>query len=195
MLILSRGPRVCLGLAFTLGTLLLITAQSMPDALGDYLQRLPLNIDFIQVQHVYLWERHVTLKALFRLLFQGRGPGETSLLVQILTVASSRRRRRRPAFALLRSRRDDTAECWTGDTVPPPRPAYRLDDPRHAAGHALLFRLRPDAAVGAGRVAGGRIAFGPLGASLSSSDRKLVGGWVALYLCVMINPILAGRCA
>jgi len=40
---------------------------------------LPLNLsNNMQIDHSYLWERHVTLKAFWRLLFQGREAGDTS---------------------------------------------------------------------------------------------------------------------
>jgi hypothetical protein len=65
------------------------TVVTMPGALTDYLHRMPPNLHFMQVEHAYLWERHITLKAFWRLLVQGRGPGETAPVVVLLTAVSA----------------------------------------------------------------------------------------------------------
>jgi hypothetical protein len=53
--------------------------------LAIYLHQLPLNVRFMQVEHPYVWERHATLKAFWRLLLQGRGAGEASVWVTALS--------------------------------------------------------------------------------------------------------------
>lgn len=85
VLILTRGRRAMMGVAITGTALLLISFLTMPGILSDYLQRLPQNIHFMQVENTYLWERHVTLKAFWRLLLQGRSAGEALPLATILT--------------------------------------------------------------------------------------------------------------
>ena len=56
--------------------------------MGDWLHQLPANVRWMQVEHAYLWDRHVTLKSFWRLLLQGREAGENTLLVTALTWAS-----------------------------------------------------------------------------------------------------------
>ena len=68
--------------------LLLTTLFAMPGSMGDWLHQLPANVRWMQVEHAYLWERHVTLKAFWRLLLQGREAGEATLLTTTLTWAS-----------------------------------------------------------------------------------------------------------
>jgi nitrogen fixation protein len=84
--VLHRGTRAAAGLLAVGAALLALTAVTMPGALSDYVHCLPANLHVIQVQNTYLWERQVTLKAFWRLLVQGRGPGETTLAVHLLTV-------------------------------------------------------------------------------------------------------------
>ena len=43
----------------------------------------------MQVRNTYLWERHVTLKAFWRLLLQGRGPGDVTVPVHVLTAVTA----------------------------------------------------------------------------------------------------------
>ena len=63
----------------------------MPGSIDTYMHQLPLNIHWMQVEHAYLWERHVTLKSLWRLLFQGYTIGEANWIVQGLTYTSAAR--------------------------------------------------------------------------------------------------------
>jgi hypothetical protein len=83
-LVLTLGSRALLGLVVTGVVLLTITVLSMPGALQDFLVRLPLNVRFMQVDHAYVWERHATIKAFWRLLLQGRGAGRSTLVVTAL---------------------------------------------------------------------------------------------------------------
>jgi len=75
ILTLSLGWRAALGFAATALGLVLITIITMPGALGDYVHKLPNMIVFMQEQSDYAWDRHVTLKAFWRLLLQGNFAG------------------------------------------------------------------------------------------------------------------------
>jgi hypothetical protein len=86
-LVLTMGWRALAGLAITGVVLLAITVSTMPGALAIFLHQLPANVRFMQVEHAYVWERHVTIKAFWRLLFQGRLAGEPLGLVSVLSVA------------------------------------------------------------------------------------------------------------
>ena len=88
MLVLSLGWRAVLGLAVTGGGLLVVTLLTLPGSLGDFLHRMPANVHFVQDRCVYLWERHATFKAFWRLLVQGRAAGDTGLTVITLTALS-----------------------------------------------------------------------------------------------------------
>jgi alpha-1,2-mannosyltransferase len=78
VLCLTLGRRAVAGLAITGAFLLAVTLFTLPGSLSLYLSQLPLNLAAMQVEAPYLWERHVTLKAFWRLLFQGAAPGEMS---------------------------------------------------------------------------------------------------------------------
>ena len=85
VLILDLGWRAAAGFAAVTGALLLTAAVALPGSLGDYLHRLPGMLHYMQVEQPYIWERHATLKAFWRLLLQGPAAGEPSAAVAILT--------------------------------------------------------------------------------------------------------------
>jgi hypothetical protein len=87
VMILDLGPRAIVGLGITGVTLLVVTLVAMPGSLGDWLHGLPANVRWMQIDHDYLWERHVTIKAFWRLLFQGRAAGEPFFTTTVLTDA------------------------------------------------------------------------------------------------------------
>lgn len=83
MLVVTMGSRALLGLTFTGLATLSLTVHTLPGTLGDWLTRLPNNLRALQVDQPYLWERHVTLRAFWRLLLQGYETGivQTSVVV------------------------------------------------------------------------------------------------------------------
>jgi hypothetical protein len=86
MLTLSLGWRGAVGVATTGVALLLVTVFSLPGTLGDFLHQMPRNVAFVQEQCVYMWERHTTLKAFWRLMLQGREIGPPSTLTTAFTA-------------------------------------------------------------------------------------------------------------
>jgi hypothetical protein len=188
ILIVDRGLRVCLGLAFVLGSMCLITALTMQDALGDYMHRLPLNVIAMQIDNAYLWERHATLKAFWRLLFQGRAPGETSPLVAVLTILSCLLVTLGLIIAVIRDRRAPHDNAFTGETG-----SIRRDRLISAAITAmpLLMPFYFDydlllLAIPAALFAAELMMYAP-GRSFDRDDKLLAGGFVAIYLWMMVN--------
>ena len=84
-LVATMGWRALAGLATTGTALLLITLKTMPGMLWIFFSRLPKNLRFMQIDHAYVWERHATFKAFWRLLIQGRSAGEAFAVVSVLT--------------------------------------------------------------------------------------------------------------
>ncbi len=116
VLVLNQGFRALAGLTFVGGVMLAASSLSMPGSIDTYLHQLPLNIHWMQVEHTYLWERHVTLKALWRLMLQGNAVGEANWIVQGLTYTSAGGLAILLIRAAIRSRRD-ADEPWTGETA------------------------------------------------------------------------------
>ena len=85
-LIADLGWSAAAGVALSGVALLAINCVALPGTLGDFLHLLPANVRWMQVEHAYLWERHVTLKAFWRLLLQGREAGEALAAVTGLTA-------------------------------------------------------------------------------------------------------------
>ncbi len=85
-LFLTLGGRALLGLLIGGGSLLVANVLLLPGTLGDWLGRLPANLATVRFEHVYQWDRHVTLLAFFRTLLQGRAAGETAWEVNALTA-------------------------------------------------------------------------------------------------------------
>jgi hypothetical protein len=82
--LVDLGWRVSAGAAATGGMMALSAAVTMPGIFDTYRTSLSSLLQFMQVEHVYLWERHVTLKAFWRLLLQGHAPGEVAISVTLL---------------------------------------------------------------------------------------------------------------
>jgi hypothetical protein len=78
VLVLTLGWRALVGVGITGVVLLAITMVTMPGVLTTYLHQLPINVRFMQIEHPYVWERHATIKAFWRMLLQGRGGGDSA---------------------------------------------------------------------------------------------------------------------
>jgi Glycosyltransferase family 87 len=70
-LLATTGWQAAIGLAVTATALLLATLINLPGSLTDYLHRLPVNLQAIQVLPNYTWNRHITFLAFWRMLLQG----------------------------------------------------------------------------------------------------------------------------
>jgi hypothetical protein len=115
ILTINLGVRVLLGLGFVLSIVGMLTSWAMPGVLMNYLEQLPANVHFMQVEHSYLWERHVTFKGFFRLLLQGRDAGEALLSTKIFTLFTSGCFGLSLLLASLRVRKQ--VDCpWSGET-------------------------------------------------------------------------------
>jgi hypothetical protein len=152
-------------LAYVAAAVVVLTTEAMPGALTDYFHRLPQNLQALQVEQAYVWERHVTLKAFWRLLIQGRGPGETTWLVHTLTLSSAAPLLIGLSFAAIRSRSPGAIVAATVTAAPLLMPFYFDYD---------LLLLVVAAAV------------------TTSVSRRSLALWAALYLWLYINPYVAG---
>jgi hypothetical protein len=187
MMALDLGPRVLLGLGIVAATFTLVTAWTMPGALGDYLLKLPANLHVMQVENSYLWERHVTFRAFWRLLLQGRGPGEVSPPVTILTAACAFAGAAGLLIARFRSGASDNP--WTGESAS--RRRDRLIAATIAATPLLmpfyfdydLLLLAVPAVLLAAELSGRSV-----GSELSRRDRWLLGTWCTMALWMTVNP-------
>jgi hypothetical protein len=194
MLVLSMGLRVVLGLGLVGAALLLITTLAMPGSLDNYIYQLPLNLKFMQVDHTYLWERHVTLKAFWRLLFQGREAGATTGFVNLLTISSCTVVAMGLLVAWWRTRRCKIDDVWTGETSTAMRDRF-IGATITATPLLMPFYFDYDLlllSVPAVLFAGEILAQAP-GTRLDRMQRMLVGAWGALYFWLLVNPPIAGR--
>jgi len=199
ILVLDRGWRAAAGLAITGAALLLVNLVALPGTLTDYLHRLPANLYLVQSQSVYPWDRHVTFQAFWRLLLQGRGPGETWRTVTGLAAAGSL------IFAGLlvavcragTARRDDGMAGYA-------RPTYAKHENRLVARDRIIsaaiaatplvmpFYFDYDLlllAVPAVLLAAERMRR-PRGAA---ADRWLMAAWAVFYSWLMLNPDVADK--
>lgn len=191
VLTINLGWRVLLGLGFVLSVIGMLTSWAMPGSLMNYLEQLPANLHFMQVEHSYLWERHVTLKGFYRLLLQGREAGEALPLTQIFTFFTTGCFGLALLNAALRVRKQ--VDCpWSGETragsrdrliaatiatMPLLMPFYFDYDLLLLAVPAVLFAgemLRRNAEV-----------------PMSRSQHWTVRGWAMIFVWMMFNPGLA----
>ncbi len=173
VMVLDLGWAAVGGLAATGVGLVLVTAVALPGTLGDWVVKLPANVHAIQVEHPYLWDRHVTIKAFWRLLLQGTAAGEPWRVTTGLTVVT-----------------------WVAVAGPLGRAAWR------ARGH-VDRRDRLIAATVCGMPLLMPFYFDydllllavplTLYAADPARDRRLTAAWVVLYAELFVNAPVAGR--
>jgi hypothetical protein len=88
VLCLTEGRRAMLGVCLTGTALVLVNVFTMPGTLHEFVYHMPMNLHWIQEQNPYRWERHVTLKAFWRLVFQGDAVGPTAVATRVLWCLS-----------------------------------------------------------------------------------------------------------
>lgn len=194
VMVIDLGWSAFWGFAITGGILLGVSLVTMPGAISDYLHLLPANVRWMQIEHMYLWERHVTLKAFWRLLLQGREAGEPWLITRLLTYLSTAAMGIALGWAVLWGRsgrplghaplnesdrrlRRDRIISATICTMPLLMPFYFDYD--------LLLLAVPAVLYGAERVSRPELA--------RKSDARVTGGWVLLFLWLFVNPGIAMR--
>ncbi len=193
VLVISLGWRPLAGMAVTAATLGLVTLITLPGTLMLWLHQMPANLDFVINQVPYLWDRHVTLKAFWRLLLQGKSAGYPILSVRILSVLSAAAMGVGLLWAALQTRRAarmlpsdgtrfDRIIAATIVCTPLIMPFYFDYDQLLLAVAAVLFAReqlhRQNTSVG--KVEPGKIR-----------DRWIMRLWPAWYVWLMINPDVA----
>ena len=171
VMVLDLGRPALVGLTITGTALLLTTVVTLPGALGDWLHKLPANVRFMQLDRPYLWDRHVTLKAFWRLLLQGKAAGEPWPITTALTTVSVAVVAAGLLWAAVRSRGDAARrDRLIGATVcasPLLMPFYFDYDLLLLAVPAVLYAIDPN------------------------RDRRLTAAWAALYVVLYANAPLA----
>ena len=85
---ITLGWRAMVGLAFTGVILLGMSELTMPGVTRVWAEKLPGIVNYMQVERRYMWDRHVTLKAFWRLLIQGYELGNTRPVAALAWVIS-----------------------------------------------------------------------------------------------------------
>jgi alpha-1,2-mannosyltransferase len=186
------GWRVLIGLAMTATSLLAVNLLTLPGTLGDFQRRLPINLHFVLLETPYLWDRHVTFRAFWRLLFQGFAIGETTLITWIaaticsialgayLFSAALRTRSARPHL-IRDGRRFDRLIAATIVSTPLLMPFYFDYDQLLLAIPAVLFSVEMLQLRGGPSIQ----LSGPL------RPPFVMGVWSVWYGWLMINPDVA----
>jgi hypothetical protein len=182
MLMLTIGWRAIVGLGITGMILLGASALSMPGAMGDWSHRLPGLVAYMQVEHRYMWERHVTLKAFWRLLVQGYEVGNSRPLAVGLWVLSVAGLSFGMTFAVVRTMMEkanrDRLIAATIVAMPLLMPFYFDYD--------LLLMSVAVVLVASDRVQGS-------GFRVQRLDRGITIAWIVLFVWMFVNPFVTGR--
>ena len=115
ILVLNLGFRALAGLAVT-GVVLLAASLALPGSIDHFLHQMPRNLHLVQCEVTYLWDRHVTFKAFWRLLLQGSRAGDPKWYVSGLSGICSGAVGLYLIRAALRLRRDSAAATETHST-------------------------------------------------------------------------------
>lgn len=188
VLVLDQGWRAAIGLAVTGMILVLINIAALPGTLTDYLHRLPANVHLLQTHSAYPWERHITVKAFWRLLWQGNGPGEMSSGANALAAASSLS----VAGWLIISWRASRAGSTSFPSGDRRLTRDRLISAMIVATPLLMpFYFDYDLLLLA--IPAVLLAAERMNREITGTDRWLVPAWVVLYLWLMVNPDVAEK--
>ncbi len=192
----SMGRTAILGLATTGLTLLVINLTALPGTLQDFLAKLPSNLHTFQEMQPYYWERHVTFKAFWRLMLQGKELGSPTMLVNVLwwsCVALV-------GLPLLIAAWREAGRKWLGGSFGAFITHEHARDRLIAATIACAPLLMPfyfdydllllsiPAVLWAREFAQQKHR-----QPLARVDRVILFGWVGLYVWTFLNPPLAGR--
>jgi hypothetical protein len=179
VIVVDLGWRALIGATAVGGAVLLLNVFTLPGTLTDYISLLPANISKLQTHLPYLWERHVTLKAFWRLLLLGRDAGDPGTPVTVLTALSCAAVVTLIGLAIARVRRM-TSESTTAARdqlialtilATPLLTPFFFD-------YDLLLLAVAATLYGVSRI--GR-----------ENDRVATGLWVLLSLSLFVNPYLA----
>lgn len=191
VLVVSIGFRAMVGLTLVGSLMLLANQILLPDTLVQWLHKLPENVRYMQVEHTYMWERHVTLKAFWRLLLQGRGAGEMTwmtTLMYAITFVTLATLLIRCAWSQVRSRgaMDDawgtvTRKVWRDRLIAATICAAPLLMPFYFDYDLLLLTI-PAVLLAAELLAR------PVDHAVPSADKWMLRLWVVLYAWLLINP-------
>jgi alpha-1,2-mannosyltransferase len=172
-IVLTLGWRALIGLIITSAALLCVNFVTLPGTLTDYLAQMPGNLREFQVLHPYLWDRHITLRAFWRLLWQGREAGEISTAARLCWLASAallagfvvRAWWQQPRASDRAAARDAFIAAVIA-AMPLLMPFYFDYDLLLIAVSAVLYAARPQ------------------------KTKWLTRAWIALYVWLMINSIV-----
>lgn len=186
VLVLDLGWRALVGLGMT-SAILLAATLALPGTLGEFIRQVPLNLHIVQEQLPYIWTRHVTFLAFWRVLLQGTGAGVTLPIVKALSylcmagvgivLLLAVRRRRGPELRNGRWSRDRLIAA-TIAVAPLLTPFYFDYDQVLLVIPAVLLAIEV-------RSRGS--------AALSRADRWLVRAWVVHYIWLLLNSEIAIR--
>lgn len=193
-LVISLGYRAVVGLCLGGSLIVLFTQLTMPGLIVEYIHTLPANVHWMQVEHAYLWDRHATLKAFWRMLLQGKAAGEMQWLPWLaygLSLATLAGLLGRAAWSNFRGRAVD--DCWSMSTertwrdrliaaticcAPLLMPFYFDYD--------LLLLAIPATLLAA------EVLARPIDQTPTRSEKWTTRLWIALYGWMLINPGMTG---
>jgi hypothetical protein len=175
VLAISLGRRAIAGSLITGAALLLVSVIELPGTLGGYIHQLPINLRAIQVLPNYVWHRHITFLAAWRMLLQGHVGALPNPLVRSLALCCM------AALALFLAR-----------TIWRQRNDRRATDRLIAAAVAASPLLMPYymdydlslLAVAAVLCAADAIRTGV--------DRTVLAAWIGFYCFTEVTPLIAG---
>ncbi len=184
VLILHLGWRALAGVGVCGLVLLGITVLSMPGIVQIYLAKMPGNLAWMQETNSYLWERHVTFKAMWRLLFQGHGTGESFLVVKALWILCVMALGAALASVLWKAKHGQDARATrlisaTIVAMPLLMPFYFDYDLLLISIAAVLFAAE-------------WVTMAERNVRPTAEDRWLVGAWVGLFVVMFFNSTLSG---
>jgi alpha-1,2-mannosyltransferase len=180
VLCVNQGRRAVLGVCLTGAALALANVLLMPGSLYEFAYHMPLNLHWIQEENLYRWERHVTLKSFWRLVFQGDTVGVTQWSTRVAWYASELMMGAALIALVIRTLREGRSACARDRLIAATIAAMPLVMPFYFDYDLLLLT------VGIVVYAADRQRELALGQEANGEDRAVVAVWVGIFLVTML---------
>jgi len=182
VMILDLGWRAALGYAITGTILLALNLLVLPGTLGAFVHQVPLNLELVQSQSGYPWERHVTFKAFWRVLIQGNEPGATRWAAGSLGMLCACALGAMLVSATLKARTVGITPLTRDGLIAATIAMTPLLMPFYFDYDLLLLAV-PAVLLSGEALRRPQVSLQPI----------LIGAWVLFYVWMMVNPDVAER--
>jgi hypothetical protein len=179
--VLSLGWRALMGAILSSVAFLLVNIVTLPGTLEDYITHLTGNFQWMLANHPYLWQRHVTLRGFWQVIFEQINPAWASFIAAKLAIVCAVPLGAWLVICIWRNRKSSNHDRIIAAVIT----AMPLIMPYYVDYDLLLLSLPAVLVASEFMQRDDTVA-------MPRSDAWLIRLWIGLYLLMLINPGLTG---